>query len=100
MAINIDLSLFEWDNTKNKTNIDKHGISFPDAITVFLDPCRIIAIDDSHSNKEKRYFCIGQTESGIITVRFTRRDKIIRIIGAGFWRKGRKLYEEENKIYR
>ena len=74
--------------------------AFQMQITVFLDPCRIIAIDDSHSSIEKRYFCIGQTDSGVITVRFTSRDNKIRIIGAGLWRKGRKTYEKENEIQR
>ena len=35
-----------------------------------------------------------------MTVRFTYRGKVIRLIGAGYWRKGRKIYEEENKIQR
>ncbi|MGP1473933.1 MAG: NFACT family protein [Treponema sp.] len=43
---------------------------------------------------EKRYFCIGKTDEGILTVRFTIRDQNIRIFGAGYWRQGKKLYEE------
>lgn len=43
-----------------------------------------------------RYYCMGKVDNEIITVRFTYRKNIIRIIGAGFWRKERSLYEKEN----
>jgi uncharacterized DUF497 family protein len=46
---------------------------------------------------EKRYYCFGKVGEGIITVRFTVRSNLIRIIGAGYWRKGRKFYESKNK---
>jgi uncharacterized DUF497 family protein len=54
----------------------------------------------SHSGEEKRFYCIGRVHEGIMTVRFTHREDVIRIFGAGYWRRGRKVYEEENKIYR
>jgi len=93
-------SNFEWDERKNGQNISKHGISFYEAQLAFTDPHRVIAEDLGHSQNEKRYYCFGKVENGIMTVRFTYRDKIIRIIGAGYWRKGRKIYEQENKIHR
>jgi hypothetical protein len=40
----------------------------------------------------------GKVEEHIVTVRFTYRNYKIRIIGAGYWRKGKKIYEKENKI--
>ena len=40
------------------------------------------------------FYCFGRVGGGIMTVRFTYRKKVIRIIGAGFWRKGRKIYEK------
>ena len=43
---------FEWDEKKNKTNIKKHGISFPEASTVFLDDNAIMFDDDVHSKTE------------------------------------------------
>ena len=88
---------FEWDASKDKQNQDKHDVSFEFAQYAFADPNRVIAEDLSHSQKEKRYYCFGKVGDGIITVRFTFRGGIIRIIGAGYWRKGRKLYENENK---
>jgi hypothetical protein len=36
---------------------------------------------------------------GILTVRFTYRREVIRIIGAGYWRKGREIYERENQVH-
>lgn len=86
---------FEWDKEKNNQNIEKHGISFYEAQQAFLDPCRVIAEDLEHSKTEKRYFCFGKVENHIVTARFTYRDKLIRIIGAGYWRKGKKIYERK-----
>jgi uncharacterized DUF497 family protein len=88
---------FEWDGKKDKQNQDKHGISFELAQYAFADPNRLIAEDLSHSQDEKRYYCFGKVGEGIITVRFTVRSNLIRIIGAGYWRKGRKFYESKNK---
>ena len=90
---------FEWDDEKDKENQDKHNVSFSLAQLAFLDPHRIIAEDVDHSLGEERFYCIGRVDDGIMTVRFTYRGNIIRIYGAGYWRKGRKLYEEKNKIY-
>jgi uncharacterized DUF497 family protein len=90
---------FEWDEIKNYENLKKHGISFFDAQSAFFDPMRVIAIDIKHSTKqEKRYFCFGEIDDIILTVRFTRRSNKIRIIGAGYWREGRKKYEEKNGL--
>lgn len=87
---------FEWDDSKDATNQKKHGVSFYEAQEAFFDPKRLIAEDLDHSHQEKRYFCFGKVGDGIMTVRFTYRDNVIRIIGAGYWRKGRKIYEQEN----
>jgi hypothetical protein len=73
-------------------------LSFFIAQKAFADPNRVIAEDRKHSSEESRFYCIGKVDDGIITVRFTFRDNIIRIFGAGYWRKGKKIYEEENKL--
>lgn len=65
---------------------------FEEAQHAFADRQRIIIVDTEHSQKEQRYFCIGLTPLGVITVRFTYRNKKIRIFGAGFWRVGKKKY--------
>ncbi len=91
---------FEWDLTKDKLNQEKHGVSFAFAQLAFLDHKRIILEDLEHSDEEKRYYCLGKVSKGILTVRFTYRKSKIRIIGAGYWRKGKRIYERENKIHR
>lgn len=85
----------EWDESKNAANIVKHDLSFYEAQDAFFDKQRVVLQDTKHSSTEKRYFCIGKTGSGnIATVRFTLRNGHIRIIGAGYWRKGKKIYEQ------
>lgn len=94
------MAYFEWDENKNKENIKKHQVSFSEAKKAFLDPDRVIAEDIKHStDEEKRYFCYGKVDGYILTVRFTYRNRKIRVFGAGFWRGGRKYYEKTNKIH-
>ena len=91
---------FDWDNEKDFENQLKHGVSFVLAQRAFLDRRRIIVRDVRHSQKEPRYYCLGRAGGGILTVRFTYRRGVIRIIGAGYWRRGKKIYEKENQIHR
>ena len=71
--------MFEWDEAQK----------------AFLDAHCIIAEDLAHSRNEKRFYCIGKVDGEILTVRFTYRGQVIRIIGAGYWRKGKRIYEEK-----
>ena len=87
---------FEWDKTTDAANLRKHGVGFQQAQRAFLDENRVIAEDLGHSSYEQRYFCFGFVDGGVMTVRFTYRGGRIRIIGAGYWRKGRTIYEQEN----
>ena len=95
----MEMIQFEWDKDKDRLNQEKHDVSFSLAQYAFADPCRVIAQDISHSGQEKRLYCIGKVGDGILTVRFTYRDQIIRIFGAGYWRKGKKIYEKQNQIH-
>ena len=90
---------FEWDENKDKINQEKHGVSFALAQLTFLDHSRLILEDLEHGIDEKRYYCLGRVSGGILTVRFIYHSNKIRIFGAGYWRKGKKIYEKENKIY-
>ncbi len=90
---------FEWDETKDAENQKKHGVQFSLAQNAFADPSRVIAEDLAHSKTEKRYFCFGEVEGGVLTVRFTYCGGVIRIFGAGYWRKGKVIYERENQIH-
>jgi uncharacterized protein len=88
---------FEWDEAKNRANRLKHGVTFAQAQAVFFDPHRVIAEDLEHSGTEPRYFCFGKVADGVMTVRFTYRAGHIRIFGAGYWRKGKTIYEQQNR---
>jgi len=91
-------SNFEWNEANNLENQEKHGVSFAEAQHAFLDQNRVIAEDLEHSQNEIRYYCFGKDKdgAGILTVRFTYRAGRIRIIGAGYWRRGKQLYEKSN----
>jgi len=86
---------FEWDPDKDRINQEKHGLSFERAEQAFFDPRRIILEDVKHSTDESRFFCIGIVDGLVATVRYTVRDDRIRIIGAGYWRSGKRLYFQE-----
>ena len=90
---------FDWDPDKDAENRGKHGVSFARAQHAFADPRRVIAKDETHSQAEERFFCFGEVDGGVLTVRFTYRASVIRIIGAGYWRKGKAIYERENQIH-
>ena len=89
---------FEWDEDKAGANLAKHGVSFVEAVAAFADPRRIILPDLGHSQRESRWYCLGRVGDAILTVRFTRRRNRVRIIGAGYWRKGKQLYETQNQL--
>ena len=88
---------FEWDPEKEVYNLHKHRVDFETAARAFLDPLRLLIHDAKHSRLEPRYFCLGKVDGTVVTVRFTWSGNRIRIIGAGVWRKERKIYEEKNK---
>ena len=66
----------------------------------FADPCCVIAEDLDHSGDEERFYCFGMVRKGVLIVRFTYMGSVIRIIGSGYWREGKKVYERENKMFR
>ena len=90
---------FEWDEDKAKANLRKHGISFDEATTVFLDPFSATVTDPDHSTGEQRYVDVGSSERDrVLVVVYTERSARIRIISC---RKAtpaeRKAYEEGHK---
>lgn len=87
---------FIWDFEKELANINKHGVDFVTASKAFKDHKRKIYIDSKHTKEEERFFCIGKVGNKILTVRFTYRSGKIRIIGAGYWRKGEQYYEKKD----
>ena len=89
---------FEWDSGKDAENQAKHGVAFAEAQYAFADPHRVIATDVAHSADERRFYCFGMVGGGVMTVRFTYRSGVVRIIGAGYWRKGKRIYEKANPV--
>ncbi len=86
---------FIWNEAKESANLHKHGVNFVIACRVFKDTNRKIYIDSRHTSTEDRFFCLGIVEGKVLTVRFTYRGDKIRIIGAGYWRKGKYYYESK-----
>jgi len=89
---------FDWDPQKDAENRRKHGVSFAQAQQAFLDPQRLIAQDLRHSQLEPRFYCFGRVGDRVMTVRFTYRGTVIRIIGGGYWRRGRRVYETQSEV--
>jgi len=74
---------FEWDEDKNQSNINKHGISFQDAIYVFSDPFAL-SISDDYSENEERWILLGKNSNDTLTlvVHTFRSGNVIRLISA------------------
>lgn len=87
---------FEWDAPKAAANIEKHGISFEEAETIFDDPIAVIFDDKAHSSGEPREIIIGHSrENRLLLLCFTERSSAIRIISARLaTRREREDYEQ------
>ena len=87
---------FEWDEAKNRSNRRKHGVSFEEARTAFLDENARAVPDPDHSNDEDRFVLLGLSISlGVLVVChcYRQKDEVIRIISA------RKADRDELKQY-
>jgi len=75
---------FEWDDAKDRSNQQKHGLSFTEAIQLFQGGQDYLEIFDvAHSEDEDRFIAIGEIHRGIAVVIYTERDDdVVRIIGA------------------
>lgn len=67
MQINTSYT-FEWSPEKANTNLQKHGVSFEEAASIFLDPNQISIYDNEHSGKEDRWITLGISEKGKLVV--------------------------------
>lgn len=87
---------FEWDQSKNKANIKKHGVSFEEAQSIFYDPMAKVANDPEHSEEEDRFIAIGHSSLHrqlLVVHCYREAERTIRIISA------RKLTRTEKKQY-
>ena len=74
---------FEWDPEKAQVNLDRHGVGFAEAITVFGDPLEVTIPDPDHSEDERRFLSLGLSEAHrLLVVAYTERGTAIRIISA------------------
>jgi len=74
---------FEWNQNKSDRNLQKHGVSFEEAQTVFLDLNSQTYSDSIHSLEEPRYIDIGMSSRGrLLLVVYTERNTKIRIISS------------------
>lgn len=89
---------FEWDDEKDATNREKHGVSFRNASGAFFDPFNIKIPDPDHSIGEERFILLGFSAGKVLVVSFTERESSIRIISC---RKAnsaeRRFYEQSNQ---
>lgn len=88
--------LFDWDDNKNKINITKHGISFEEASSAFLDERALLFDDPEHSEEEDRFLLLGMSEDAnlcIVCHCYRESDTVIRLISA------RKATKKESERY-
>jgi len=72
---------FEWDTDKATSNLDKHGVRFAEAMTVFGDPLEVAIPDPDHSEEEFRFVSIGRSEQGrLLVVAYTEREARIFLV--------------------
>lgn len=88
---------FEWDDGKAESNLRLHGISFEDALPVFLDPWRLEVEDDREDYGETRYYAIGMVSDVVLAVIFTWREECVRIISARKATKPEQRKYDENR---
>jgi len=90
--------IFEWDPPKNRSNIEKHGVSFEEASTVFQDTLSLTIDDPLHSIDEERLILIGMSQKNrILVVVHTERGDNIRIISSRKTTKNEREYYESNE---
>lgn len=74
---------FEWDESKAAANLEKHGVSFTEAQTVFANDLAVVFEDEAHSVAERREIIIGHSQyNRLLLISFTERSTAIRIISA------------------
>jgi uncharacterized DUF497 family protein len=88
--------IFHWDPIKARANARKHGVTFSEAATVFLDPAAMTYWDPDHSDLEDREITIGLSSTGrVLFVAHAPREDGLRLISARrATRREQEQYEE------
>ena len=85
---------FEWNTDKARRNVQKHGVSFSEALSVFKDVLSLTYSDTDHSAEEDRFLIIGLSSSeNVLVISHTYRNDVVRIISA------RKATKKERYFY-
>ena len=91
--------VFEWDPAKDVANLAKHGVTFEEALTVFMDPVARIHGDPDHSEAEAREIIVGHSiHQRLLLISFVERGEKVRLISARVaTKRERRDYEEKDK---
>ncbi|MGH9946346.1 MAG: BrnT family toxin [Pyrinomonadaceae bacterium] len=92
-------SKFEWDPQKAILNLEKHGITFEEAMSVFVDPLSLTVSDPIHSDEENRFIILGHSivENLLVVVHADRGDRIRIISVRRATPAERRRYENEQE---
>jgi uncharacterized DUF497 family protein len=82
---------FEWDDDKRLANVQKHGIDFVDAASIFEEDV-VVILDDRYDYGETRYIAFGLMHGKVIVVAYTERGARIRLISARRALKNEEIY--------
>ena len=86
---------FQWDRHNAGKNWERHRVAVPECEDVFFNAPLVIREDAKHSQREPRFYCLGQTDAGrLLFVVFTIRGTLIRVISA------RDMSRKEREVYR
>ena len=83
---------FEWDETKRKTNLTKHGLDFADATLIFSGATFTFA-DDRFDYEEDRFITLGMLQGEVVVIAHTEQEESVRVISM------RKAIKNEQKLY-
>lgn len=89
--------VFEWDPAKAAANLAKHGVTFEEALTVFMDSIARIHADPDHSKAERREIIVGHSiHQRLLLISFAERGERVRLISARLaTKRERRDYEEK-----
>lgn len=89
--------MFEWDENKRQSNIEKHGIDFLDVLSLFSHPDALKFEDSRRAYGEVRYILLCLADGSLFQVSYTRRGDKIRLISARRGNKRERRYYEQRK---
>ena len=89
---------FQWDEGNINKNLYKHNVENWECEQVYFNEPLIILDDPKHSYAEKRWAAFGKTDAGrMLTVIFTKRGSLIRVISAKDMKRKERIFYEKNE---